>query len=190
MYRLALILALLISSTAALAGELRGVVSAVSDGDTIHVLDDTNHTVIVRLANIDAPETTCHQFNAMRFASCVEQAQRFGKEAKSNLLNLIGGKEVRIVTVQESNAIGRLVDTASYGRTIGTVYVNGINANLEQLRHGFAWFEKPFAHQQMDNESFAEYANAEEMAKAQGIGLWSDKSPLAPWRFRHSNSKD
>ena len=46
----------LLVSTIALAGVLVGRVVAVTDGDTIKVLDTANVEHIVRLSGIDAPE--------------------------------------------------------------------------------------------------------------------------------------
>ena len=62
------------------AVELRGRVVAVSDGDTVTVLDTDRHQHKVRLAGIDAPE----------------KAQAFGQASKISLSDQIFGREVAV----------------------------------------------------------------------------------------------
>jgi endonuclease YncB( thermonuclease family) len=37
-----------------------------------------------------------------------------------------------------------------YGRFVGTIFVNGINANLEQIKAGLAWHYKKYADEQSE----------------------------------------
>ena len=69
-----LILALCLA-TCVQAADLRGRVVAVSDGDTVTVLDAERHQHKVRLAGIDAPE----------------KAQAFGQASKISLSDQIFG---------------------------------------------------------------------------------------------------
>ena len=69
------VLALLVSATA-MAGVLEGRVVAVTDGDTIKVLDTANFEHVIRLAGIDAPE----------------KRMPFGQRSKQNLSDLVYGK--------------------------------------------------------------------------------------------------
>jgi micrococcal nuclease len=60
-----------------------------------------------------------------------------------------------------------------YGRTLAVVFVDGIDANLEQLRSGFAWvYEKYISEASADIQ--AGYRQAEAEAREQQRGLWSD----------------
>ena len=108
---LALVLAT--AAIAAQAGELRGRVVAVADGDTLTVLDSGQRQHRVRLAEIDAPE----------------KRQAFGERSKQTLSALCFGQQAVI----EDQGRDR------YGRVIGRVGCSGIDANAEQVRRGMAW---------------------------------------------------
>ena len=76
-----LFLALCLATCVQAAG-LRGRVVAVSDGDTVTVLDAERRQYKVRLAGIDAPE----------------KAQAFGQASKISLSDQIFGREVAVTT--------------------------------------------------------------------------------------------
>jgi len=57
-----------------------GQVVAVSDGDTIKVLDDSKKLFVIRLMGIDAPE----------------KAQPFGQRAKQSLSELVFQRRVEV----------------------------------------------------------------------------------------------
>ena len=64
------------------------------------------------------------------------------------------------------------------GRMIAEILVNDkINANKEMLKSGLAWHYKRYS-------SSIEYAQLENSARKNKIGLWADKNPVAPWDFR------
>ena len=106
----------------------------------IAVLDSSKETVKIRLHQIDAPE----------------KKQDFGQRSKQSLSDLVYGKHVRI----------EVADTDKYGRTVGKVWVNGKEANLEQVRRGMAWVYTQYA-------SDPAYFAAERIAKDGRTGLWS-----------------
>lgn len=124
------------------------------------VLDAQHHSYDVRLAGIDAPE----------------KAQPFGQRSKEHLSDSVFGKQVKVV--------GNKTD--KYGRTVGKIMVNGFDANLEQVRSGFAWHYKEYAREQ-SAEDRTTYAAAEVAARAKRIGLWYDSVPTPPWEWRHGN---
>lgn len=95
------------------AGELRGRVVGVMDGDTLAVLDADNQERRVRLAEIDAPE----------------KRQPFGQRSKQSLSGLCYSRDAVI----EDKGRDR------YGRVIGRVNCVGIDASAEQVRRGMAW---------------------------------------------------
>ena len=62
--------------------------------------------------------------------------------------------------------------------------VDGLDANLAQIRDGFAWHYKQYEADQ-PAEDRPVYAKAEEAARAAKAGLWADPNPQPPWDFRH-----
>jgi len=141
------------------AESLTGYVVGVSDGDTITVLDSNRQQHKIRLAGIDAPE----------------KAQAFGDRSKQNLATLAFNKNVTV----DWSKLDR------YGRTVGKVTVNGIDANLAQILAGMAWWYEKYRKEQSPADQQT-YAQTEQQARLQRVGLWSDKSPTPPWEFRHS----
>lgn len=95
------------------AREVSGVVTRVSDGDTIWVQDAKGLHHKIRMLDIDAPEST----------------QKFGGESTARLKSLIGGKIVK-VTYSERD---------KYGQLLGTVWFGGEDINLKMVAEGMAW---------------------------------------------------
>ena len=139
------------------ANTLEGQVVAIADGDTLTVLSTDNQQTKVRLDSIDAPE----------------KKQPFGTASKKTLSELVFNKQVVI----DSSKIDR------YGRTVGTVWVDGLLVNLEMIKTGMAWVYRMYASHQA-------YYAAEEIAKGKKIGLWSQPNPVPPWDFRHGGVKN
>jgi len=141
------------------AATIEGRVVGVSDGDTITVLDSTNTQHKVRLSGIDAPE----------------KKQPFGQRSKESLSDLVFDKPVTVDTDKQDR----------YGRKVGKVLVDGQDANLEQVKRGFAWHYKAYEREQPSIDRKV-YAGAETEAKAARLGLWADTEPVPPWEFRHT----
>ena len=148
-----LILALCFA-TCVQAADLRGRVVAVSDGDTVTVLDAERHQHKVRLAGIYAPE----------------KAQAFGQASKISLSDQIFGREVAVTWDKRDR----------YGRIIGKISVDHLDVCLEQVRRGMAWHYKQYARDQAPDDRVT-YAEAEVAARAARAGLWRDVAPVAPW---------
>ena len=149
-----IILLFLLLSSCLNALELKGKVIAVTDGDTIKLLTQDKVTHKIRLLDIDAPE----------------KSQPFGNKSKENLSNYIFG---RYVTVEYKN-----IDR--YQRILGTVYYQGEDINIQQVKDGFAWVYKQYSNK-------IEYYKAEVEAKATKRGLWMDNNPIEPWNYRKKN---
>ncbi len=146
--------------------DITGRVVAVTDGDTIKVLDADNTQYKVRLTGIDAPE----------------KKQPFGDASRKNLASLVAGKEVLV----ESNKKDR------YGRALGKVWVQPsdcpncgktLDANQAQLLAGMAWWYRYYAKEQSP-EDRGRYESAEDEAKARKWGLWADPHPINPYDWR------
>ena len=102
----------------AMAATLVGRVVGVADGDTVTVLDSANQQFKIRLAGIDAPE----------------KRQAFGQRSKQSLSVMVMGRDVRV----EYQGRDR------YGRIVGKVLVEGMDARLAQVRSGMAWHYKKY----------------------------------------------
>ena len=151
-----LLAACLLVAQLSFAAELTGLVVGVSDGDTITVLVDKTPYKI-RLAGIDAPESR----------------QAFGQASKQHLSALVFKKSVTVLWDKKDR----------YGRPLGKVMVDGTDVCLEQIKAGVAWHYKRYASEQPAQDR-ADYAAAEDKAKGERIGLWSDAQPNAPWDWR------
>lgn len=144
------------------AKTLVGRVVAVSDGDTIKVLDDNKKLFIVRLMGIDAPEKT----------------QAFGQRAQQSLSDLVFESRVEIKWDKRDR----------YNRVVGKV-LNGneVDVCLEQIARGMAWHYKQYLNEQ-SVEDRRSYAQAEDSARAAHSGLWSENQPMPPWIWRRSSA--
>lgn len=139
------------------AAAIEGRVVRVADGDTITVLDADKVQHKIRLSGIDAPE----------------KKQPFGQRAKQSLSDLVFSKAVQVETTKRDR----------YGREIGKVLVDGVDANLMQVQLGFAWHYKAYEREQPAIDRKA-YADAESDARAARRGLWVDVAARPPWEFR------
>ncbi|WP_232428956.1 thermonuclease family protein [Aromatoleum toluclasticum] len=151
--------ALLIAATSALADTYTGRVVGVTDGDTLTVLDHDYIQHKVRLSGIDAPE----------------KSQPFGQVSRQHLASLVFGKTVTVDAYKEDR----------YGRTIGKVLLDGMDANLAQVRAGLAWHYKQYEREQ-EAEDRRTYASTESEARDERRGLWKDPHAMAPWEFRRA----
>lgn len=144
-------------SNRVIAETLQGRVVKVSDGDTITVLDTTNQQHKIRLMGIDAPE----------------KKQPFGEKSKQALSSIVYDRQV----VVEYGKLDR------YGRKVGKVLVDGIDANFEQVKAGMAWHYKKYQKEQSAEDRVL-YSIAEDQAKNEARGLWVDREPISPWEWR------
>jgi endonuclease YncB( thermonuclease family) len=157
----ALLATLLSLSATAQPQTITGKVVGVSDGDTITVLDGQKRQHKVRLNGIDAPESS----------------QDFGSRAKQSLSDLVFGKTVTITSRKKDK----------YGRTLGTVTLDGKDINEEQINRGMAWFYRAYQAELPANVA-AVYGLAETRARQEKRGLWADAVPTPPWDFRRGKT--
>jgi endonuclease YncB( thermonuclease family) len=141
-------------SWSAQAYDLTGRVVRVADGDTLTILDSKQKKHKIRLFGIDSPESQ----------------QPYYKAAGKALSRLTSGKDVDVV----------IKDTDSYGRTVGVIYLDNIDINLEMVTLGYAWWYRRFARSDEDLKQ------AEQFARSRKLGLWGDPDPIAPWDWRRS----
>ena len=137
----------------------------VSDGDSFELRDEKNKSVKVRLYGVDAPESK----------------QRFGKESREHLRELLEGKTLRLKTLYKDN----------YKRSVAIVYLCSNNVidersvNQRQVQAGMAWVYDYFC----TSDICKTWKVEEAMARKQNLGLWKDKKPTPPWQWRRSQSR-
>jgi len=145
---------LLTLSTISHAAAITGKVVGIADGDTITVLDNTHTQHKIRLWGIDCPEGH----------------QDFGNKAKKFTSSMVFGKTVAVIPE----------DTDRYGRTVGTVKVDGKTLNEELIKAGFAWVYGQYCKQPVC-EQWKRYEDAARRGK---VGLWAQPNQTPPWEFR------
>ena len=142
-----------ISALAWSAETYQARVVKVTDGDTIKVLRADNEQLKIRLAMIDCPE----------------RKQPWGTRATQAASALVAGQTVTI----------EVIDIDRYGRTVGYVFVNGVNVNQALVANGHCW-------------TYVKYAKDPQLsvlqatAKAENRGLWRlpESERVAPWEWR------
>ena len=109
--------------------------------------------VKVRLGEIDTPE----------------RKQPYGTRAQQALSDLAFNQQARVV----------VQDTDRYGRTVGRVYVGGVDVNAEMIRQGAAWVYRQYLKDQS-------LLKLEADAKAAKRGLWGlpEAQRCPPWDWR------
>jgi endonuclease YncB( thermonuclease family) len=146
--------------------ELLGRVVAVTDGDTIKVLEANNTLHKVRLVGIDAPE----------------RSQPFGSASRKNLESMVAGKQVVVRSVKKDK----------YGRVLGSVWVQPgdcpscgktLYVNHAQIVAGMAWWYRYYADDQSEEDQ-GRFESAEREAIARKWGLWAEANPVPPWVWR------
>ncbi|MFG6094342.1 thermonuclease family protein [Leptothoe sp. ISB3NOV94-8A] len=135
----------------------QATVVSTGDGDTLRVRRSDGETITVRLACIDAPESS----------------QPFGKEAGQRLAELLPpGESVTL----------RTVDTDRYGRTVAEVSVGNISVGYRLIAEGYAVVYRRYLSGCPDSADAL--LNAEDSARTSGLNFWSQPNPVMPWDFR------
>lgn len=153
------VLLVLTASEACRAEQIKGTIVAVTDGDTVTLLNLDHKQIRIRLMGIDAPE----------------KRQPYGNVCRKMLSDLIYTKEV-VADYNKADYFGRL---------IAKLTINGVDVNLRQISKGCAWHYKRYASEQSDKDREA-YSAAEVQARKDKIRIWKDANPTAPWTWRRS----
>jgi len=146
---------------------VEGIVTHVSDGDTLKIETAEGTVLKVRLYGIDAPEL---QRVNRRTGEISKQGQPFGEEAYMALEPRVISKKVRV----------DIIDIDRYRRMVGIVRLDSRSINLEMVREGWAWAYRQY----LDRPYASEYLGAENEARTKRLGLWQQLNPQPPWEFR------
>ena len=155
---------LLFWAMAATAGELRGRVTYVYDGDTVKV----SGVGKVRLLGIDTPEheASGRDYFYRRFGISPATLRAISRDARITVGDLARGREVRLETEDAGDSRDR------HGRLLAYLYLpDGRLLNRELLERGLATVYRRF-----DFRLKSEFLAAEDHARRQGIGLWKKEA--------------
>ena len=140
--------------------EFNGIVSKVSDGDTIYVLYK-NKKIKIRLSHIDAPE----------------RKQAHGIKSQKFLEDMVLNKSVTAACKMKNGKW----DRGFYGRPICNIFLYEANSpifiNAKMIKSGNAWVYK----RERNNDYLI---NLEKDARKNRRGLWNIPSPIEPWVYR------
>ncbi len=126
-------------------------------GEVHYVLDANYEQHKIRLAGIDAPE----------------RKQAYGLASRKHLASIVADQQVTVEYQKRDR----------YGRIVGKVLLDGIDVCLEQVKAGFAWHYKKYQHEQSAEDQRL-YADAENKARDERLGLWRESNPIPPWEYR------
>lgn len=97
-----------------------------------------------------------------------EKKQAYGAKAKQQLSDICFGKTATMT----------VTDIDRYNRNVAVVTLkDGTNVNKEMVKSGFAWWYYEYSKD-------ADYQKLEKEARNAKRGLWVDKNPEAPWKWR------
>jgi endonuclease YncB( thermonuclease family) len=153
-----------ILSICSVRADFTAKVLRVVDGDTIHVVNKAGKKFKVRLTGIDAPEKN----------------QPYGLASTYKLTQMLINKWVLLKSKPNN---GNIYSIDRYNRVLAKIIYDGKDINLFQVSSGYAWHFKRYQKQQspLDRELYSE---AELNAQKNKLGLWGEKNPVAPWKWR------
>ena len=162
---LLILTALLILCTAAShAAPIRTVtatITKITDGDTVQAVTPEGTKLKVRLYGIDAPEMSKGKI----------PGEPFGKDSRDYLTALVSQKTVQV----------EIRDIDRYRRMVAILWLGERNVNQEMLSAGMAEAYSEYLRQPYRTP----FIQAEQEAKAQGKGIWSQGSSYErPSQFR------
>jgi micrococcal nuclease len=161
-----LFLLTLILSSSAMAGQYK--VTRVYDGDTI-LCAGNDTTIKVRLVGIDAPETSKNKR---------DPGQPYSQQAKKFLSGLVLNKNIEMK--------GYGLD--KYNRTLGEIFIESKNINLEMVKQGLAEAYKGKSPKGFKDEPYIE---AEKETKGSSKGMWTlGNKYISPADWRKNGSKN
>jgi len=132
------------------------LVVAISDGDTL-----TARSTVIGLKRQVKVRVAA--------IDAPESRQAFGQKSRQNLARLCFRQQATLQPREQD----------SYGRTVADVRCGGTDVASAQVRAGLAWVYTPYA------GAHPHLGPLQQRARGSGVGLWSQRRPLAPWDYRH-----
>jgi endonuclease YncB( thermonuclease family) len=150
-----------LSGHAAPIRNVTATITRITDGDTVQAITPEGTKLRVRLYGIDAPETPKGKI----------PGEPFGNDSRDYLVTLVSQKTVRV----------EIRDIDRYRRMVAILWLDDRNVNQEMIAAGMAeaygeYLKSPYR---------SPFLQAEQGAKAQGKGIWSQGSSYErPSQFR------
>ncbi|MBE0556784.1 MAG: thermonuclease family protein [Proteobacteria bacterium] len=136
-------------------------VTKISDGDTVQAITPEGTKLKIRLYGIDAPETPKGH----------KPGEPFGNASRNYLASLVSQRSVKV----------EILDIDRYRRMVAILWLAEQNVNQEMIVAGMAEAYVEY----LKNPYRAPFIQAEQEAKAQGRGVWSQGSRYErPSQFR------
>jgi micrococcal nuclease len=108
----------------------------------------------------------------LRGVDCPELKQPYGKQAKHATAAYVANREV-VVRDMKRDRQGRI--------TADILLPDGRQIAHELVKEGLAWVQPGGAGDQA-------LKDMEELARAAGVGLWSEPNPISPWKWKSTRS--
>jgi micrococcal nuclease len=149
------------ASHAAPIRTVTATITRITDGDTVQAITPEGTKLKVRLYGIDAPETSKGRI----------PGEPFGSDSRIYLAALVSQKTIRV----------EILDIDRYRRMVAILWLGEKNINLEMISTGMAeayleYLKQPYR---------TPFIQAEQTAKAQGKGIWSQGNRYErPSQFR------
>jgi micrococcal nuclease len=159
------VLGMCVLPASAHAYDLYGKVVYVDDGDTVVLLTENNSQEKIRLASIDAPESSHTKHEKGRIG------QPFSKNSGDYLSSLVKGK----------NVVARCYERDRYQRNVCDIHVESVFVNLEMVVSGLAWANVSAGGRYLRDKSFPALEAA---ARSRKTGLWAGPGAVPPWEWR------
>ncbi|MBW1774777.1 MAG: thermonuclease family protein [Deltaproteobacteria bacterium] len=140
-------------------GVFKGMVVRVIDGDSV-VIRVNRENRMIALYGIDCPENS----------------QAYGNAARYWVTMLVFHEEVRVKPIPPDN----------YRETPALIYFGDDRClNQELVMAGLAWVEERSCQQ----PECIRWLEGENKARNTGVGLWKEKAPTPPWKWREMQSR-
>jgi micrococcal nuclease len=136
----------------------------IFDGDSLNLKTQTQGVIRVRIIGIDAPE----------------KSQPYSQQSKLALQEMLTSGPITLRAEKKDR----------FDRWLAYVEVNDKDIGLALIEGGWAWFFKRYR-SDLPPEVQAAYAQAEENARQQKLGLWAWQGAIEPpWKFRERINKE
>lgn len=140
----------------------------VNDGDTLVLRDAGGRNIIVRLTDIDAPESS---------HGAGRPGQPFSAKATAHLKDLALGMAAQAECYDVDR---RQNEDKVRFRYICRVHVDGKDLSLAMIDAGLAMAYRQNKRYVRDTSAYAR----EDAARGQRLGLWSQTEPIPAWKWR------